>query len=51
MSQRVETSARELVSTRSPQPENDHLRKNAFSLRQAVCITSENMHNIRETSN
>jgi hypothetical protein len=51
MSQRVGTSARELVSTRSSQPENGHLRKNAFSLRQAVCITSENMHNIRETSN
>jgi hypothetical protein len=43
MSQRVETSARELVSTRSSQPENGHLRKNAFSLRQAVCITLEKL--------
>jgi hypothetical protein len=32
MSQRVETSARELVSTRSSQPENGHLRKK-FSIR------------------
>ena len=31
MSQQVETSARELVSTRSSQPENGHLWKNAFS--------------------
>ena len=28
MSQRVKTSARELVFTRSSQPENGHLRKN-----------------------
>jgi len=32
MSQRVETSARELVSTRSSQPENGHLRKNLSTL-------------------
>jgi hypothetical protein len=31
MSQRVETSARALVLTRSSQPENDHLRKNTAS--------------------
>jgi hypothetical protein len=32
MSQRVETSARELVLTRSSQPENGHLRKNTSCL-------------------
>jgi hypothetical protein len=42
MSQRVETSARALVLTRSFQPENGHLRKNikllTFHLRTPICI-------------
>jgi hypothetical protein len=31
MSQRVKTSARALVLTRSSQPENDHLRKEKYT--------------------
>jgi hypothetical protein len=31
MSQRIKTSARAFVLTRSSQPENDHLRKNGES--------------------
>jgi len=37
MSQRVKTSARELVLPRSSQPENGHLRKNNSSRMSRVC--------------
>jgi hypothetical protein len=46
MSQRVETSARELVSTRSSQPENGHLRKNRITF-----IRYTQNHKIGKTNN
>jgi hypothetical protein len=39
MSQRVKTSARALVLTRSSQPENDHLRKNVMSYLRFLCVS------------
>jgi hypothetical protein len=42
MSQWVETSARELVSTPSSQPENGHLRKKRWSLNISGCLIEVN---------
>jgi hypothetical protein len=42
MSQRVETSARELVSTQSSQPKNGHLRKKRWSLNISGCLIELN---------
>jgi hypothetical protein len=40
MSQRVKTSARELILPRSSPPENGHLRKNSLTLLKVVPYTS-----------
>ena len=44
MSQRVKTSARALVLTRSSQPENGHLRKKRISFRRTFYWASRNFH-------